>query len=245
MLSFTGGFGRPFFMNPHASTTSFTPCDWTDVSPDVERTEFERDAATQGIQRVAGVDEAGRGPLAGPIVAAAVMLADPIAGLDDSKRLSEKRRESLFQEITAGAHAVGIAVVAPETIDQLGIQVANYKAMTDALLALDPRPELALVDGFNVPGCPIRHLRIVKGDQRSCSIAAASIVAKVTRDRILHDLDAVHPEYGFARHKGYGTRQHLDAIEEHGPCPAHRRSFAPFMRTATTLTFDEPKRAQS
>jgi len=192
-----------------------------------EKTIFERESASAGLRLIAGVDEAGRGPLAGPIVAAAVMLGAPIDGLDDSKRLNEATRERLFALITGGGHAVGIAIVPAERIDRVGIQSANYEAMAQALAALHPEPEFALVDGFAIPGCAVRHRRIIKGDQLSCSIAAASIVAKVTRDRLMLALDAEHPHYGFAQHKGYGTAAHLAAIQKFGPCSAHRRSFAP------------------
>lgn len=213
----------------------FEPLAWFDVPVTLEKTNFERESAAAGNLLIAGVDEAGRGPLAGPIVAAAVMLGSYIEGLDDSKRLTEETRERLFGEITGGGHAVGIAIVSAERIDHAGIQCANYEAMTQALAALDPNPQFALVDGFNVPGCPVRHRRIIKGDQLSCSIAAASIVAKVTRDRMMRALDTEYPQYGFARHKGYGTAMHLAAIKKFGPCPAHRRSFAPFsLRLETT-----------
>ncbi len=188
-----------------------------------------------GARMIAGVDEAGRGPLAGPIVAAAVILGARIDGVDDSKRLSERARESLFEIITGGAHAVGVAIISTEQIDRGGIQPANYAAMTQALAALPVQADFALVDGFNVPGCPVRHRRIVKGDQRSWSIGAASIVAKVTRDRIMLALDAEYPEYGFARHKGYGTAAHLEALARFGPCPVHRRSFAPLAVSAETM----------
>jgi len=241
-----GGFGRPFFrMVNRSRATTFIPCDWTGLGPEVERCAFEREAAAAGARRVAGVDEAGRGPLAGPIVAAAVILAYPVDGLDDSKRLTPARRERLFAAVTAGDHAYALSIVSPEAIDTHGIQTANYTAMNDAIARLDPQPDLALVDGFTIPGCAVPHLRIVKGDQRSCSIAAASIVAKVTRDRMLRELDARYPGYGFAEHKGYGTRAHREAIERLGPCPAHRRSFAPFSTTKTTLFFNEDMRTES
>jgi ribonuclease HII len=212
-----------------------SPYDWTHSIHTSSNTEFERQAAESGARAIAGVDEAGRGPLAGPIVAAAVILGAPIDGVDDSKRLTESQRESHFVEITGGTHAVGVAIVPPERIDEIGIQRANYQAMSQALDALKPQPDFALVDGFVIPGCVVPHCRIVKGDQRSCSIAAASVVAKVTRDRMLLTLDHAHPEYGFARHKGYATAEHLDALERLGPCPAHRRSFAPLAKRAETM----------
>ena len=193
-------------------------------------TGFEREAFTNGFAQVAGVDEAGRGPLAGPIVAGAVILAGPVPGLDDSKRLSPNRREELFALLTSGRHAFATSVIGPEAIDKWGIQVANYRAMAEAAAQLDPSADFLLVDGFELPCCLIPQKRIVKGDRLSVSIAAASIIAKVWRDRIMMELDGVYPEYGFAKHKGYGTRLHLDALRRLGPCPAHRRSFVPVGR---------------
>lgn len=190
-------------------------------------TEFEREGFALGWRRIAGVDEAGRGPLAGPIVAAAVVLGEPIDGLNDSKQLSEGRRETLFAELERGPHVIGVAIIDPGRIDSVGIQAANYAAMAEAAAALVPPPDFLLVDGFAIRGCEIPQKRIIKGDARSLSIAAASIVAKVTRDRLMVSLHEAYPKYGFDRHKGYGTRAHLDALERNGPCPAHRRSFAP------------------
>ncbi|HEY3414292.1 MAG TPA: ribonuclease HII [Armatimonadota bacterium] len=189
---------------------------------------FERDALSNGFRRVAGVDEAGRGPLAGPVVAASVILPEgfDLDGVNDSKALSSARREALYGSLADRVPwAVGIASV--EEIDRLNILKATHLAMRRALEALQPRPDFALVDGLAVKGLPIPHLPIVKGDCRCLSIAAASIIAKVTRDRLMRDLHACYPAYGFDRHKGYGTPEHLRALEEHGPCPAHRRSFAP------------------
>lgn len=186
---------------------------------------FEREAWEAGHARVAGVDEAGRGPLAGPIVAAAVVLGDPIDGLNDSKLLSEAQREDLYQRLHDEGHAIGVATLSAAEIDAHGIQPANYRAMIDAASALTDPPDLLLVDGFKLPSCPWPQRRLIKGDRRSASIAAASIVAKVTRDRLMIEMDTAYPEYGFARHKGYGTKQHLDALAEYGPCPCHRRSF--------------------
>lgn len=190
--------------------------------------QFEREMTALGFARIAGVDEAGRGPLAGPIVAGAVVLAHPVEGLNDSKLLSEAQRESLYDRLVHGAHAIGCAIISSEQIDARGIQQANYGAMVDAVKQLAPLPDYLLVDGFRIPGCSVPHLRIVKGDRRSQSIAAASIVAKVTRDRLMVAFDAQFPGYGFAKHKGYGTPDHLDAIRRLGPCAIHRRSFAPF-----------------
>lgn len=188
---------------------------------------FEREAEALGFRRVAGVDEAGRGPLAGPVVAAAVILSHPVAGINDSKQLSESQREALYADLHAGEHAIGVAVIPAVEIDRLGIQGANYSAMARAAAALSPGADYLLIDGFQVPGLATPQRRIVKGDARSLSIAAASIVAKVTRDRLMLAYDAEYPGYGFARHKGYGTREHLEALERLGPCPIHRRSFAP------------------
>jgi ribonuclease HII len=189
---------------------------------------FERAAWRRGIARVAGVDEAGRGPLAGPVVAAAVVLppGTRIAGVDDSKRLAPEERERLFEVIRAQAAAVGVAVVDHLTIDRINILEATRLAMGQALAALEVEPELVLTDYVTVPGlrCPQRNL--VDGDRRSASVAAASIIAKVTRDRIMQEADREYPGYGFGRHKGYPTPEHRLALELHGPCALHRRTFA-------------------
>lgn len=195
---------------------------------------FEQTAYQAGFRRIAGVDEVGRGPLAGPLVAAAAILGEPVEGLNDSKLLSASRRSHLFSLLQKGPHHIAVAVVDADEVDTLGIQPANYAAMNRALNALDPSPDFALVDGFSIPGCVIPHKRIVKGDRLSLSIAAASIIAKVTRDRMMEEFDERYPEYGFARHKGYGTRRHLDALEKFGPCPIHRKSFAPLSRRLET-----------
>ena len=188
---------------------------------------FEQQAFESGFCRVAGVDEAGRGPLAGPLVAGAVVLVRAVPGLDDSKRLTEARREALFGELMSGGHAVGVGVVEADELDRIGVQRANYSAMARAVAALTPPPDFLLVDGFNLPGVSQPCLRIIKGDQRSLSISAASIIAKVTRDRRMAELDREYPGYGFGQHKGYGTAAHLAALARLGPCPEHRRSFAP------------------
>ena len=178
---------------------------------------------------VAGVDEAGRGPLAGPVLAAAVILDDcqPITGLADSKRLSAARREALYDEIRAKALCCCIAQASVEEIDRLNILQATLLAMQRAVAGLRLRPGLVLVDGNRLPLLEMRAEAIVKGDAKVAAISAASILAKVTRDRGLEQLDRIHPQYGFARHKGYGTAEHLQALRLHGPCPEHRRSFAP------------------
>ena len=201
-----------------------------------ELTEFalEKSAFSQGFTRVAGVDEAGRGPLAGPIVAAAAILDCPMPELDDSKKLTALQRETLFDRLLAGNHLVSVAEIGPGEIDQVGIQVANYSAMLQAVEGLAERPDYVLVDGFEIRGCSIPQRKVIKGDRRSQSIAAASILAKVTRDRIMEKLEEKFPGYGFARHKGYGTQEHMQAIEQLGPCPEHRMSFAPLSRPQET-----------
>lgn len=189
----------------------------------------------QGFDRIAGVDEAGRGPLAGPVIAAAVVLDHPIVRLNDSKRLSDSQRRVLFEHIM-GEHHFGIGAVSAAEIDATGIQPANYKAMRCAILALETPPDFVLVDGYALSGISQPTMRVIKGDSRSLSIAAASVIAKVTRDNVMLDLDARYPEYGFAAHKGYGTQAHLEAIEKFGPCPEHRLSFAPLRREEKTET---------
>lgn len=188
---------------------------------------YERAAWRSGFLRVAGVDEAGRGPLAGPVVAAAVVLAPdrPIPGLQDSKLLTAARREFLFDRILEEAAAVGIGMVDPETIDRVNILEATRLAMLAALDKLVPRPDLVLVDALRLSALPCPQTSLVRGDRRSASIAAASIVAKVTRDRLMLEAEARFPEYGFGRHKGYPTPEHLAALRRHGPCPIHRRTF--------------------
>ncbi|HRO79908.1 MAG TPA: ribonuclease HII [Alicycliphilus denitrificans] len=181
---------------------------------------------------VAGVDEAGRGPLAGPVVAAAVILDDqqPIAGLADSKTLTAARRERLFDEIRAKALCCSIAEASVEEIDRLNILQATLLAMRRAVQGLRLKPTLALVDGNRLPRLDVPAEAIVKGDARVAAISAASILAKVTRDRWCAELHAQYPQYGFAGHKGYGTAEHLAALQAHGACPQHRRSFAPVAR---------------
>lgn len=196
--------------------------------------EFERQARENGFCRVAGVDEAGRGPLAGPIVAAAVVLAGPVAGVDDSKRLTAAQRDALFDRLHEGGHSIGVGTIEPAAIDRQGIQSANYAAMAQAAAALSPPPDFLLVDGFTIKGCALPQKRLLKGDRRSLSIAAASIIAKVTRDRIMDTLDEKYPGYGFAGHKGYATRRHLEAVQRLGPCPVHRKSFAPIAASFET-----------
>ena len=189
---------------------------------------FEHAAMEEGFSLICGVDEAGRGPLAGPVCAAAVILPPDLEleGLNDSKKLSEKRREALYPLICEQALAYGIAFASEQEIDGLNILQATFLAMRRAVGQLGRKPDLALVDGNREPDfgdIPVRT--IVKGDSRSANIAAASILAKVTRDRFMLEQDAVYPQYGFAVHKGYGTQKHYAALREFGPCPIHRRSF--------------------
>lgn len=181
---------------------------------------------------VAGVDEAGRGPLAGPVVAAAVILDDaaPIEGLADSKVLSERRREALFDEIRAKALCCSIAQASPAEIDEFNILQATMLAMRRAVEGLRLLPALVLVDGNRLPSLKVAAEAVVGGDAKVAAISAASILAKVTRDRLCSELHAQHPQYGFDAHKGYPTPDHLLALFQHGPCPQHRRSFAPVQR---------------
>ena len=188
---------------------------------------FEREAWRQGVQRIAGVDEVGRGPLAGPVVAAAVVL-DPgrrIPGLRDSKLLTESQRERLAEEIWAHALAVGLGEADAATIDKINILEATRLAMRRALSGLENPPELVLIDAVRLPALDSPQRAIVKGDRRCASIAAASIVAKVHRDRLMTEWDRHYPRYGFAEHKGYATAGHQAALRRYGPCPLHRRSF--------------------
>ena len=188
---------------------------------------YEKRAGEQGFSAVCGIDEAGRGPLAGPVCAAAVILPPDcdIPGLNDSKKLSEKKREALFPVIQDKALAFGIGWATAEEIDRVNILQATFLAMARAVEALPAPADYALVDGNRMPPLPIPGETIVKGDATSASIAAASILAKVSRDRLLRRLDEEHPEYGFAKHKGYGTQAHYEAIRKYGLLPEHRRSF--------------------
>ena len=176
---------------------------------------------------ICGIDEAGRGPLAGPVVAAAAVLPKDcqIFYLNDSKKLSEKKRDLLFDEIKEKAVAYGIGIVSPQVIDEINILQATYEAMRQAISQLNVIPEILLNDAVTIPGVNIMQVPIVKGDAKSVSIAAASILAKVTRDRMMMEYDQIYPEYGFAKHKGYGTAAHIAALKEYGPCPIHRRTF--------------------
>ena len=180
-----------------------------------------------GAQYICGIDEVGRGPLAGPVVAAAVVLPKDcdILYINDSKKLSEKMRDVLYDEISKKAVAWGVGIVSPERIDEINILQATYEAMKIALENLKVSPDILFNDAVTIPGIEIPQIPIVKGDAKSQSIAAASIMAKVTRDRLMKEYDEMYPEYGFARHKGYGTKEHINDIKEFGPCPIHRRTF--------------------
>ena len=176
---------------------------------------------------VCGIDEAGRGPLAGPVVAAAVILPKGmvIPYVNDSKKLTERRRELLYPEIMEKALAVGVGIVSPEQIDEINILQATYEAMRQALSQLPVHPDVLLNDAVRIPGVDIPQVPIVKGDAKSISIACASVIAKVTRDRMMVEYDQLYPEYGFAGHKGYGSAAHMEALRQIGPCPIHRKTF--------------------
>lgn len=186
---------------------------------------FERQYSD--CQFICGVDEVGRGPLAGPVVAGAVILPKDcdILYLNDSKQLSAKKREELYDIIMEKAISTGIGYASPSRIDEINILQANYEAMRDALALLNPQPDLLLNDAVNIPGVNIKQVPIIKGDAKSASIAAASIIAKVTRDRLMVEYDKVMPEYNFASNKGYGSAEHIAAIKKYGPSPIHRKTF--------------------
>ena len=190
---------------------------------------FERSARSSGHTRIAGLDEAGRGPLAGPVVAAAVVLPDGllIPGVNDSKQLPESERERLYDLIIEHSPAYGIGIVDERTIDEVNIYQATIIAMERALQGISPQPDYLLIDALTLPRVPISQMPLIKGDCRSHSIAAASILAKVTRDRLMRKLHEQYPQYNFHKHKGYGTKEHISLIRQHGPCDAHRRSFRP------------------
>jgi ribonuclease HII len=190
----------------------------------------ERKLRAGGFLQIAGIDEAGRGPLAGPVVAAAVILPERFrhASLNDSKKLTALQRERIYAELTSHVEVRwALAVVAVEEIDRINILRATHEAMRRAVTALVTPPDHVLIDGLPVRPFPIPQTALVGGDGLSFSIAAASVIAKVTRDRIMVEMDACHPGYGFAQHKGYGTELHLAKLQAHGPCPIHRRSFLP------------------
>lgn len=180
------------------------------------------------VKYICGIDEAGRGPLAGPVVIAAVIMPrnSIIEGVNDSKKVSEKKREKLYEEITSSSIAWAVGIIDQNEIDDINILNATKKGLTQALTELEQRPDIILVDALTkIDTLGIPYESIIKGDAKSYSIAAASIVAKVTRDRIMRQWDEIYPQYGFEKHKGYGTAMHINAIKEYGPCPLHRKSF--------------------
>lgn len=191
-------------------------------------TKYEQNLRNQGFKLIAGVDEVGRGPLAGPVVAAAVILPETffLAGIDDSKKLTEKKREEYDEVIRRDALAVSIAVIDADEIDKINIYQATKKAMKTAIASLDPKPEAVLIDAVELE-IPFRSESIIKGDAKSVSIAAASIVAKVARDRFMKEIAQEYPEYGFQKNMGYGTKDHLRALEKYGVTPFHRKTFSP------------------
>ncbi|MEK5443150.1 MULTISPECIES: ribonuclease HII [unclassified Fredinandcohnia] len=193
-----------------------------------EMTQYEQGLYNMGYRFIAGVDEVGRGPLAGPVVAAAVILPQDafLPGLNDSKKLSEQKREELFQQITECAISIGIGIIPAEVIDEVNIYQATKQAMKKALMALSEKPDHLLVDAMEIP-IAIPQTSIIKGDSKSVSIAASSIIAKVTRDRLMVRLGHEYPQYGFEKHMGYGTAYHLDALKKYGVTSEHRRSYAP------------------
>lgn len=193
---------------------------------------FERSARASGFRHIAGVDEAGRGPLAGPVVAAAVVLPEGllITGLTDSKQVPEEERERLFEVILSQAVCYGIGIVDERTIDEVNILQATIIAMKRAVQQLSPPPDYLLLDAVTLPRVPLPQKPLIKGDYRSHSISAASILAKVTRDRLMLKLHERFPQYNFQNHKGYGTKEHLSLLRKYGPCEAHRKTFHPVAR---------------
>lgn len=208
------------------------------VSSFVEPTDaFELEARRCGYRRIAGLDEAGRGPLAGPVVASAVVLPTRcrIIGCDDSKLLSESERERVYHVIIKRAICIGIGSATEREIDRLNILEATRLAMRRALAGLSPQPDCLLIDAITLLGCAIPIRSIIKGDALCRSVAAASIVAKVTRDRLMAEYHRLYPQYNFLSHKGYGTEEHLQQLATHGPCPIHRRTFEPVAQTLAQL----------
>lgn len=190
--------------------------------------EYENKLHAEGVELIAGIDEAGRGPLAGPVVVGCVILPKDsfIEGVNDSKKVSEKKRELLYEQITNEAIAWGVGIVDQNEIDEINILNATKKALTMSIQSLKVKPDRILVDALeHIDTCGIPYTAIIKGDAKNYSIAAASIIAKVTRDRIMYEWDKVYPQYGFAAHKGYGTAKHIQAIKDNGICILHRKSF--------------------
>jgi len=209
--------------------------------------EFERAARLCGYRRVAGIDEAGRGPLAGPVVAAAVVLPVRcrLSGIDDSKQLSERERARLYAAILEHAVGMGIGSADVGEIDRLNILEATKLAMRRAIDQMAPPPDYLLIDAVTLPGIGIPERPIIKGDSLSLSIAAASIIAKVTRDRLMAEYHDMFPEYGFLSHKGYGTREHLQRLARHGPCSIHRRTFTPVHEAILAAKRESSRRMSS
>ncbi len=188
---------------------------------------YENQCRQNGYKLIAGIDEVGRGPLAGPVVAAAVILKenDLIEGINDSKKLSASKRESLYDIITERAVSYAFGVVSPEEIDRINILQSTYKAMRNALASLSVKPDFVLADAVTIPDIDIKQQGIIKGDAKSISIGAASIIAKVYRDRMMNEYAQIYPEYGFGQNKGYGSQSHIEAVKKYGPCPIHRKTF--------------------
>ena len=198
---------------------------------EIDKFKFEKEEQLKGRFLIAGVDEVGRGPLAGPVCVACVMmpLDDVIVGVDDSKKLSEKKRDLLFEQIKEKAICYSIQMIDEQTIDKINILEATKLAMKNAINEMSVKPDVVLVDAINKLDVDVDIRGIVKGDLLSYSIGCASILAKVTRDRLMCELSKEYPEYGFEKHKGYGTKQHIEAIKEYGPCVYHRLSFLKFL----------------
>jgi ribonuclease HII len=217
-----------------------TPDLFSDDSP-LDMLALEAQAARRGYRQIAGVDEAGRGPLAGPVVAAAVILPDGLIlpGVNDSKKLTAAMRDELFEVISSEALCVGVGFGDHELVDRINILQATLSAMRDAVLGLSRKPDFLLIDGISSIKMNIPQLTVKKGDSLSLSIAAASIIAKVTRDRLMVQYDAIYPGYGFAGHKGYGAASHLAAIAKLGPSPIHRKSFRGVKEHVPTEPGDE------
>ena len=220
--------GRPRSRDPHPDRKD----DLFSGEPACDPLFFERCARADGYFCIAGLDEAGRGPLAGPVVAAAAMLPDGllIPGLTDSKQVTERERDRLFDVVREQAVCFGIGTADERTIEAVNIYQATIIAMERALKELSPQPDYLLLDAITLPRVPLPQKPLIRGDCRSHSIAAASILAKVTRDRLMLELHERFPQYNFKRHKGYGTREHLEALGKHGPCEAHRKTFNPVAR---------------
>lgn len=189
--------------------------------------QYENDLYSKGAKYIAGIDEVGRGPLAGPVVTCAVILPQNcnILGINDSKKLSESKREELYIKIKEEAFAISLAMSNVETIDNINILQATLKAMSESINKLSITPDYVLADAVTIPNIKVKQRGIIKGDSKSISIGAASIIAKVTRDHMMAEFDKIYPEYGFAKNKGYGTEEHIAAIKKHGLCPIHRKTF--------------------